>query len=120
MGFGITSSFQLDINEQGKDFLDSVKDDCVIINTARGEIIDERSIVDALDSNKIYYATDVICGENEQVKRASILLQKNETSNWCLITPHIGGSAQDAMWLTKKHLTLLLKEKLRCLKDWFQ
>jgi len=98
----------------GKDFLDSVKDDCVIINTARGEIVDEISIVDALDLNKIYYSTDVICGENEQIGRNSILLQKNETSNRCLITPHIGGTAQDAMWLTEEHVTLLLKEKLKC------
>ena len=77
-------------------------------------VVDERSIVDALDSNKIYYATDVICGENEQVKRASILLQKNETSNRCLITPQIVGSAQDAMWLTEEHVTLLLKKKMKC------
>jgi D-3-phosphoglycerate dehydrogenase len=61
-----------------------MKDNVVIINTARGALIDEAALVDALESGKVYAAgLDVY--ENEPKVHPGLL-----KSDKVVLLPHIG------------------------------
>lgn len=62
-----------------------------IINTSRGEIVNEDDIVTALDENLISgYATDVIENEFDNIANSPIIQAMINGKN-ILITPHVGG-----------------------------
>jgi len=61
-----------------------------IVNAARGEVMDEVALVDALESGKVSFAgLDVY--ESEPTPEIKILMHPNIS-----LTPHIGGSTNDA------------------------
>lgn len=63
-----------------------LKENSIIINTARGEVIDEKALINLLRKNKIYAAGfDVF--ENEPVINKDLLKLKN-----VLVLPHIGSA----------------------------
>ena len=67
------------------------KKDLYIINTSRGEIVNETDIVKALNTNKLTgYGTDVIENEFDDLTKSPIIKAMNEGKN-IIITPHIGG-----------------------------
>ena len=46
--------------------LNQLKKNCILINTSRGEIIDEKNLVKLIKSNKIkFYSTDVVSQEHK-------------------------------------------------------
>ena len=65
----------------------------IIINTSRGEIVDEKDIIWAL-KNKIIsgYATDVVENEFDNIKKSPII--KNISKYNIIVTPHLGGMTQ--------------------------
>ena len=73
----------------------------ILVNTSRGEIVDEAAIVTALKSgNLTHYATDVL--ENEFARPVtSPLLDLGGTS--VTVTPHVGGSTSDAQSIAYNH-----------------
>jgi len=78
------------INEE---FVGKFKKNIYIVNTSRGEVVDEVDILKGLYEGKVIgYATDVI--KEEHTSKATVL--KVENSNKILITPHIGGTAIEA------------------------
>jgi D-3-phosphoglycerate dehydrogenase len=76
----------------GKEEFAQLKDGVGIVNCARGGVIDEVALVEALDNNKVLFAgLDVF--ENEPTPEIKILMHPNIS-----LTPHIGaatGEAQD-------------------------
>lgn len=67
-----------------------MKDGSYFINTARGELVDENALVDALNSGKLAGAAlDVT--KKEPIEEDSVLL----TAKNLILTPHIAGSATD-------------------------
>ena len=74
-----------------------MKPTAILINTARGPIIDEQALADALNSERIYAAgIDVLC--EEPPRQGSPLLSARN----CFVTPHIA-------WATLEARTRLLK-----------
>jgi len=74
-----------------KDLFGSIKKDCYIINTSRGEIVNESDIVDALNNNQLTgYGTDVIEDEFSDLTKSPIIKAMNKGKN-IIVTPHIGG-----------------------------
>lgn len=68
-----------------------MKDGVILINTARGGLVNERQLADALESGKIaYYAADVLTVE-PMVVDCPLRLAKN-----CILTPHIAWAPLDA------------------------
>lgn len=76
-----------------------------LVNTARGEAVDERAVATALASGRMLgYAADVLDGEFEpdfDIHKNPIWNYAQHASN-CLITPHIGGSTYDAWRETQR------------------
>ncbi|ODQ65873.1 hypothetical protein NADFUDRAFT_46479 [Nadsonia fulvescens var. elongata DSM 6958] len=76
----------------GKSQFDKMKDNVVIINTARGPIIDEQALVDALASGKVFSAgLDVF--EKEPTVHPELLKNDNVT-----LFPHIGTFTEQTLY----------------------
>jgi D-3-phosphoglycerate dehydrogenase len=74
-----------------KEILGYSKKNPYIINTSRGEIVQENDIVTALNNNTISgYGTDVIENEFDNLKKSPIIEAMNHGLN-IIVTPHTGG-----------------------------
>jgi D-3-phosphoglycerate dehydrogenase len=74
----------------GRDELKMMKNDVGIVNAARGGIIDEVALVEALDEGKVLFAgLDVF--ENEPTPEIKILMNPKIS-----LTPHIGAATNEA------------------------
>jgi D-3-phosphoglycerate dehydrogenase / 2-oxoglutarate reductase len=75
----------------------------VVINTARGEVIDEEALVRALERGQLAGAAlDVIAHEREpQLRTDGLLLHYARRHDNLLITPHIGGTTYESMSKTE-------------------
>lgn len=73
------------------DILDEIRPGCLLVNTARGSIVDENALLDRLQDGQIAAAAFDVFDE-EPVRDPRLLSLKN-----FLVTPHIGGSAIEAM-----------------------
>ena len=72
------------------DLLKLAKPSIHIINTARGELIDEDALVDFLDrNNSAHYSADVL--SNEQNRQNNVLYKYSKHSSNVTLTPHVGG-----------------------------
>lgn len=89
-----------------KNFPKNCQNKFYLINTSRGEIIDEKFIIDLLKKKILLgYATDVISKEftNNFNLKKNILFKNRHRYN-IIITPHIGGSTKDAWKLTQNRV----------------
>ncbi|MFN2262369.1 MAG: D-2-hydroxyacid dehydrogenase [Psychroflexus sp.] len=74
----------------GKKEIEKMKDTAGIVNTARGGVIDEVALVEALDNNKLAFAAlDVF--ENEPEPPVQLLMNQKLS-----LSPHIGGATVEA------------------------
>ena len=74
-----------------KNLFGYINKDCYIINTSRGEIVNENDIVEGLKSKTITgYGTDVIEHEFDLQFLSPIIKAMNEGEN-IIVTPHVGG-----------------------------
>jgi D-3-phosphoglycerate dehydrogenase / 2-oxoglutarate reductase len=72
--------------------LDRMKTGCSLVNTARGSLVDEDAIVEALDAGKLStYATDVF--STEPPDPASPLLRHERI----IVSPHIGAFTEESV-----------------------
>ncbi len=88
----------------GGDEFAKMKDGAVVINTARGGVIDEDALLDALNSGKLWGAgIDVYVGEPEP---------KPELVNHPLVsaTTHLGASTKEAQQRIGEEIIKILKE----------
>ena len=67
-----------------------MKDGAAVINTARGGVIDEKAVVEALEKNKLSFAAiDVF--EEEPTPQIKFLMQPKLS-----LSPHTGGATLEA------------------------
>ena len=86
-----------------KDLFGSIKKDCYIINTSRGEIVNELDIAVGLKTNVITgYATDVIENEFDDLVKSPIIDAMNTGEN-IIVTPHVGGMTIEGQTKAYKH-----------------
>ncbi len=93
-----------------KNFFKGCKETLSIINTSRGELINEKDLIDFLEQNpKSSIASDVVDGEIFGFEKSS-LFKFSLTSEQVLLTPHIAGMTSDAQEIAYNHAAFLLSE----------
>jgi D-3-phosphoglycerate dehydrogenase len=99
-------SVHLPLNEEtrcmlGRRELSLLPDGAIFINTARGEIVDETALKDALLSGKLAGAgLDVVADEQQRTRISGIVSLAAELPQ-LVITPHIGGCTFESMRKTE-------------------
>jgi D-3-phosphoglycerate dehydrogenase / 2-oxoglutarate reductase len=104
-------SLHLPLDSSTVNFFDSekfqwMKEEAILINTSRGEIIDESALLKALKEGKISGAAlDVLCGEvDNEINENHELVSYARSHNNLIITPHIAGSTFRSMRLTAEFI----------------
>lgn len=93
--------------------LDAMKESSCLINTSRGEIIDEAALLEALERGGIRgAAVDVLTGEytdDEDWVESDPLVQYARTNSNLIVTPHIAGATWESMEKTEIFIANKLK-----------
>lgn len=73
----------------GRNELESMRNGVILVNTARGGLIDDEALMEALASGKVA-AAGLDCVENENLTENPLARMSN-----VILTPHIGGTSND-------------------------
>jgi D-3-phosphoglycerate dehydrogenase len=85
----------------------------LLVNTARGELVDEGALLDALRTGQLGGAAlDVLADERPAGMGAHPLVAYARDRDDVVITPHIGGCTRESMEKTELHLARRLVELL--------
>jgi len=88
-----------------------------LINTSRGDIINENDLVDFLIANReARIATDVLADEI-QSRNKSRLLDFAKQSDQVVITPHIGGMCIESQEIAYGHAVKMLTNYIEFLNE---
>ncbi|MDE6763067.1 MAG: D-2-hydroxyacid dehydrogenase [Oscillospiraceae bacterium] len=91
----------------GRENLAYCKPSCIVINTSRGDVVDEQALADALNEGKIAGAAlDVL---QTEPMSADCPLGKLQSAKNCIITPHVAWAALE----TRERLVKTVVENLR-------
>ena len=110
-------SLHINLTEKNKKIINNkllnlCKKNCIIINTSRGEIIDEEFLIRQIYNNKIRgYATDVISQENNK-HHLNKFLEKVKNLDNIIVTPHIGGFTKESLNYTEALIAEYFKDKI--------
>lgn len=87
----------------------------VVVNTSRGEIIDEDALADALEQGRLGGAAlDTICKERDpKARKSGRLMAIAQGADYLVITPHIGGATQESMASTELFMARQLAQFLQ-------
>lgn len=90
--------------------LSCLRSHAVLVNTSRGEIVDEAFLLDLLKARKIGgYGTDVLT--NEQHYSENLIFRSVGQLDNLVVTPHIGGVTKES-WLETERF--VVEKMLRC------
>jgi D-3-phosphoglycerate dehydrogenase len=95
----------------GEDELTTMKAEAVLVNTSRGEIIQEEALLEALVARRVGGAAlDVLAGERGlSAGAAHPLVEYARTNRNLIITPHLGGNTYESFEKTE----LFMAERVR-------
>lgn len=86
------------------------------VNTARGGLVNEDALLDALTSGRLAGAAlDVLCDEYQESMGRHPLMEYARLHQNLIITPHIGGCTAESMEKTEEYLADQLLSILACL-----
>jgi D-3-phosphoglycerate dehydrogenase len=105
------------VNLFDRKLLSLFKKSSFIINTSRGELIDNEALLDCLEKNNIAGAAlDVLNGEFDsefgKIVQKHPLVQYARSHSNLILTPHIGGSTRDAWKETEAFTIRKIIEKI--------
>ena len=86
-------------------FLNLMPKHSILVNCARGELINEKDLLRHLQKKKFRGAAlDVVSEENSLNNKKNILIEYSKKNNNLIITPHIGGATKDSWKMTEEYL----------------
>ncbi len=89
----------------GQESIQRMKDGVILINTARGQLLNEKDVAQALNDGKIsWLGTDVLSKEPPENGHPFL------SHPHCIVTPHVGWSA----WETRARLIKMVTENVHC------
>lgn len=89
----------------GPSHLASMRAGSWLVNTARGEVVDEAALIEALRSGRLAgAAVDVVWGEHASGAPASALVAFARRNPNLIVTPHIGGCTGESMEKTEVYM----------------
>lgn len=95
----------------GKQQLQVAKPDLLVVNTARGEVFDERALVSFLRRNpSSKLAADVV--SREQSRSESLLYRYALSTNQIILSPHVGGMTLEGQRIAFEAAAVKLKNFL--------
>lgn len=98
-------------NMINRETISKMKETALLINVARGSLIDEGALMEALQNNKIGgTAIDVL--KEEPPERPHKLVEYAKQNKNLIITPHLGGSTKEAVYNAAKEVVQKVKEFL--------
>jgi D-3-phosphoglycerate dehydrogenase len=95
--------------------LELMRPGSLLVNTARGEIVDESALLGALESGRIAgAAVDTLAGEQPDGSHltGNPLVEYARTHENLIVLPHLGGSTLEATERTQVHISELLADWL--------
>lgn len=103
-------SLHCPLNEQSKNMINKeniskMKDGAILINTARGPIVDEKALAEALKSGKLLAAGVDVLQTEPMLPDCPLYGIEN-----CIITPHIAWAALE----TRERLLGIVEENVKC------
>ena len=97
------------LNFLNKRILKHLKKDIIIVNTSRGEVVNEVDLINCLNKNKkMLYLSDVVKDEQRNLKNNKLIKIFKKGSDQIFITPHVGGMTKQGQELAYKHALSLL------------
>lgn len=99
-------SIHVPLNEETRHMIsdeefDRMKNDCILVNTCRGAVIDEDALVKALKSNKIQAAALDVLEEEYPPRKDNPLLEFEDI----IITPHVAFYSEESQMELRKRAT---------------
>jgi len=107
-------SLHVHVNDETKymindDIINKATKPVYIINTSRGEIVDESAIIRGFENGKIAgYATDVLEHEFDDISKSPII--QNIDKYNIIVTPHLGGSTIGAQQIAYNRVINIAKD----------
>ncbi|HRU04938.1 MAG TPA: D-isomer specific 2-hydroxyacid dehydrogenase family protein [Candidatus Brocadiia bacterium] len=97
-----------------KNALLQVKHGAALVNTSRGDIVDEEAVIEALESGRLAgYAADVLHDEwNASMSHNPLVRYARDHDN-VILTPHIGGATRDSVTAARNFTARKLVHFLR-------
>ncbi len=112
-------SIHVHVNSETKNLINkkilfNANKNIILINTSRGEIINENDVVNFLKlNNKSKLYTDVLSDEiNNKFKSPIFKFAQNKINDQVFITPHIGGMTVEAQEIAYTHAAKMLYEEI--------
>lgn len=91
------------------DEFSKMKNTAFLINAARGSLVDEDALLDALKNKKIQGAAIDVLKEEPLTKENKMLAYAYQNGN-LIITPHLGGSTKEAVYNAAVYVVRRIKE----------
>ena len=94
-----------------KKTLGKMKKNSYIVNTSRGEIVNEKDVIKSLEDGHLKgYATDVVDDEFGNIKNSELIKRTKDLN--IIVTPHIGGMTKEAQEIAYNGVINKFKEKI--------